>query len=686
MSAALATAVIGGLAITGVWYRGESQVRWAREIAVPQIRSLAEREEFLPAFDLASSAERYIPGDPDLAALWPRISRRLNIDTTPDGAEVRYRRYRAVNEPLRLLGQTPIRNGRVPLGILEWEITKAGMTSIRDVGLLPPYLTVRSRMPAVPHVYSLETTGQTPVGMVRAYPVGPLLLAIAGLEHVPAFELGSFWIDRFEVTNREYKAFVDAGGYRNRRFWKETLIRGARQISWEEAMRVLVDRTGRPGPSTWELGTYREGKDDEPVGGVSWYEAAAYAEFAGKSLPTIFHWSVAADRRSTSAVLLPRGRYLSDGPLPVGRSGAMSRFGTFDMAGNVKEWCWNEAGKGRRYTLGGGWSDPAYFFNDADARSPWDREAAFGFRCIKALPGAPSSPELSRPVEFFFRDFSREVPVTEQVFRAYASLYTYDRSDLSSRVERVDDSARDWRLETVSFNAAYGGERMAAHLLIPKRASPPFQTLVYFPGINAIHEASSREGLQRVQDLVSIVVRSGRVLVVPVYKSTHERRDELTSDFPAPTAFFRDHVVMWSKDLQRTVDYLETRPDISRDKIGYLGRSWGAAMGTIMVATEPRLRLAIFHVGGFYFQRTRPEAEAINFAPHVRVPSLMLNGRFDFFFPEETSQRFMFKLIGAPQADKRWVVYDTSHALPAAAMAHETLAWLDKYFGPVTVR
>ena len=65
----------------------------------------------------------------------------------------------------------------------------------------------------------------------------------------------------------------------------------------------------------------------------------------------------------------------------------MSRYGTQDLAGNVKEWSWNEAGGARRYTLGGGWSDPAYFFNDADARSPWDRAPALGFRCMKLTPG-----------------------------------------------------------------------------------------------------------------------------------------------------------------------------------------------------------------------------------------------------------------------------------------------------------
>ena len=50
----------------------------------------------------------------------------------------------------------------------------------------------------------------------------------------------------------------------------------------------FVDATGRPGPSTWEAGDYPEGEDDFPVAGVSWYEAAAYAEYVGKVLPTIF--------------------------------------------------------------------------------------------------------------------------------------------------------------------------------------------------------------------------------------------------------------------------------------------------------------------------------------------------------------------------------------------------------------
>ncbi len=64
----------------------------------------------------------------------------------------------------------------------------------------------------------------------------------------------------------------------------------------------------------------------------------------------------------------------------------MSWSGAYDMAGNVKEWCLNEATPGKRYIMGGAWDDPAYMFNDPDARSPFERSANFGFRCARYAP------------------------------------------------------------------------------------------------------------------------------------------------------------------------------------------------------------------------------------------------------------------------------------------------------------
>ena len=86
-------------------------------------------------------------------------------------------------------------------------------------------------------------------------------------------------MDRYEVTNIQFKKFVDAGGYRKSEYWKQPFVDNGKILSWEKAMSRFLDKAGRPGPTTWELGNYPEGQGDYPVTGVSWYEAAAYAEF-----------------------------------------------------------------------------------------------------------------------------------------------------------------------------------------------------------------------------------------------------------------------------------------------------------------------------------------------------------------------------------------------------------------------
>jgi len=100
-------------------------------------------------------------------------------------------------------------------------------------------------------------------------------------------------------------------------------------------MELLVDRTGRPGPATWEGGTYAEGQADYPVTGVSWYEAEAYAAFVGAELPTIYHWSRAAFTWA-SAAIVPQSNFGGRGPAPVGQYQGFGQFGTYDMAGNAR--------------------------------------------------------------------------------------------------------------------------------------------------------------------------------------------------------------------------------------------------------------------------------------------------------------------------------------------------------------
>jgi formylglycine-generating enzyme required for sulfatase activity len=185
----------------------------------------------------------------------------------------------------------------------------------------------------------------------------------------------------------EFKKFVDAGGYQKRDYWTEKFFADGRELPWQEAMSLFRDATGRPGPATWELGEYPARQDDYPVSGVSWYEAAAYAKFVGKRLPTIYEWRVAVGA-SIFSEILDLSNFGSKGPAPVGSYSGLGPFGTYDMAGNVKEWCWNATGN-KRYILGGAWNDAAYMFMDDDAHPPLERLSAYGLRLVQSVAQTP---------------------------------------------------------------------------------------------------------------------------------------------------------------------------------------------------------------------------------------------------------------------------------------------------------
>jgi formylglycine-generating enzyme required for sulfatase activity/cephalosporin-C deacetylase-like acetyl esterase len=636
---------------------------------MPQITRLADRQEFVDAVDLALRAERFLPRDAELARLWPTISRRLTIESRPTGAEISYTPY-GRPEQWRHVGATPLEHARLPLGIIRVRAEKVGFDPAEDlVGL-----------GAAP-TFELIPTGQAPEGMVRAAaPPSPFSIYIFSLE-TPRVKLNPFWIDRYEVTNRQYKQFVNAGGYQRKEFWRQPFVKDGRTIPWAEATAAFRDTTGRPGPATWELGTYPRGQDDLPVSGVSWYEAIAYAAFAGRSLPTIFHWYRVATQ-PLSGFVIPFANFSARAPVAVGTTRALHRFGAYDLAGNVKEWCWNEAGDGKRYILGGGWDEPPYMFRDADARSPFDRGRNFGFRTVKYDAGDVSVAAVSGTVLPPSRNYASERPVSDDIFDAYRRLYSYDRTEIRGSVLSTDDASPDWRIEKVTFPAAYAQEQVIAYVFLPKSSKPPYQTVVYMPPAPAWDLRSSAGVLEYPP--FGFLVKSGRAVVFPIYKGTYERETaEYQSDQPKNTNLWRDYIVAFSKDLGRTLDYLSGRPDIDNKKISYLGYSRGASLSPMLLANEPRIKAAVLWVPGFYLEEQAPEVDAINFAPRVKIPVLQLSGRYDYNFADETSSLPFFSMLGTPDADKRRIIYDTGHNLPPNDAIKETLDWLDRYLGPV---
>jgi len=153
---------------------------------------------------------------------------------------------------------------------------------------------------------------------------------------------------------------------------------------------------------------------------------------------------------------------------------------------------------------------------------------------------------------------------------------------------------------------------------------------------------------------------------------------------PSESNAYKEHVVQWAKDLRRSIDYLETRGDIDSDNLAYYGTSWGGTLGPIMLAVEDRLKVGVLYVAGLGAKRVSPEVDVINFVPRVRVPVLMLNGRYDALWPIETSQIPMFELLGSPAEHKRHVVFEGGHFVPRHQLIQETVDWLDRYLGPVS--
>jgi eukaryotic-like serine/threonine-protein kinase len=525
--------------------------------------------------------------------------------------------------------------------------------------------------------FALDAAQKTPAGMVRTAG-GNWGGFIGFVGWVGPFNLPPYYLDKFEVTNRAYQDFVDKGGYENKAYWSEKFMQGGRELSWDEAMAQFRDTTGRPGPSAWVAGHYPQGQADFPVSGVSWFEASAYAAFAGKRLPVMSQWFQAAPP-DLGAYVTRASNITGSAVAAVGAYRGLGPFGTYDMAGNVREWVVNAVGNNLRFILGGSWKSQSYTYAEPEALSPFDRSGTNGFRCVRNIEPPPA--EAANPVKPMARDFAGYKPVSDEVFHAYRLIYEYPKSPLNAKEEGVVEDTADWREEKVTFDAAYGGERMSAYLFLPKNVRPPYQTVLFFPSARVVQLDDSRTlGDKKFFDYV---VQSGRAVMYPIYEDTYERRVKLyLPNGVMSSELNADHY----KDAARSLDYLATRPDIDSNKLAYLGVSMGSAKGVIIATLlQERLKTAILLDGGYFLFSPPAGADQADFAPRMKKPVLMVNGRYDFSFSLEKSQNPLFAMLGTAADDKRHVVLDTPHDVTQQRpqLVKAVLDWLDHYLGRV---
>jgi pimeloyl-ACP methyl ester carboxylesterase len=433
------------------------------------------------------------------------------------------------------------------------------------------------------------------------------------------------------------------------------------------------------GPATWEISNFPEGEDNYPVSGISWYEAMAYAEFMDKSLPTIYHWSIVATPH-LSFLMVPFSNFNSTAPYPSDSLSGLGVGGVYNIAGNVREWCLNvKSDDGNPFILGGGWDDDTYAHINAYTQDAFDRSNTNGFRCIKYLRSNDNQDILSDNISFPYRDFYKESPVSDEIFKTYLRQFAYDPIPLNEKIEEFIAESEFWYCHKITIDAAYRDELFDIYLYLPKNFKSPYQTVVFFPGAGAIYAKDFSPSQQSGR--FDFYLKSGRAVLYPIYKSTFHRRDDIISGFPNMSNHYKEHVIMWARDLMRSIDYLETRNDINLDKLAYYGNSWGGMFGGLLPAIESRLEVIILTVAGIPFQICQPEVDYINYLPRITKPVLMLNGKYDHFFPVETSQKPMYDFFGTSKIHKKHYIYDGAHFVPKTERIKESLAWLDKYFG-----
>lgn len=269
-----------------------------------------------------------------------------------------------------------------------------GMTKQQQVQMLLAYCARQERMPDLlaalqqkrPHqfdpgdfIQDRWVHPQTGLEMIRI-PAGPFFYD----DEAESIHLDEFWIAKNPVTNAAYKRFLDA----NPRYAAPYAEKAwAAPYNWDRARRA-----------------YPPGKENYPVVLVSWYDAVAFAAWAGMELPTERQWEKAA--RGTDGRVYPWGDEWGDGrcntahadiegTTPVGHFSPQgdSPYGCVDMAGNVAEWTASklEEGSSWRVLRGGAWDlnrDFAHAACRAFSLPPADRSDVVGFRLMTRRRGS----------------------------------------------------------------------------------------------------------------------------------------------------------------------------------------------------------------------------------------------------------------------------------------------------------
>jgi len=368
--------------------------------------------------------------------------------------------------------------------------------------------------------------------------------------------------------------------------------------AFEQAMARFHDATGLPGPRGWSGGAPPAGRENHPVVDVTWYEAEAFAEWKGKKLPTIYQWEKAARYPVASQTLsaYPWGA-VSEGIDATERANFQGRdtmavdtmpfgaspFGAQHMAGNVSEWCRNVDPPGYA-ARGGSYKDAIYAFGQTAAFPGFYSAPTLGFRCVSG--GGGDEGDFALNPSGFVPAYQ---PVDDRTFEEFRRRYDYAKTPLYARVvEHVETP--DWTREKITYVVA--GQTVPAYLYLPKGFRPPLQVIHFAPAGDVV--SGERTLSHSIEAHLAPLIRAGRAVFsieLEGFLGRPHPRGWVAPDFTQDE--YVDSNVTRVTEMRRGLDYLQTRSEIDKEKIGVTGMSMGATRSWWLMALDERLKTGV---------------------------------------------------------------------------------------------
>jgi eukaryotic-like serine/threonine-protein kinase len=659
-----------------------------------QLNELVKSEKYFAAYDLSKKYQDEIKDNSNFEKLSLFIYDTLSISSEPEAAKVYLKRFDPSNDISGskgdYVGTTPLKNLQIARGDYLVTLKKDGYSVVQRIAssypIIKEYPVPRRGMDVSAKMLKSDEIDSNMVFV----PGGDYKIVSWSLFDLPSVKLNDFYIEKYEVSNEDYKEFISAGGYSKREFWKHPFINDGKEISWNDAMKIFVDRSKLPGPRNWLNQEYPDGKGNYPVTDITWYEADAYAQFRDKSLPTVYQWEKAARNGvpNYQGIAMPwgivyaldktddRANFNGKGTMPVENyEFGMSAYGCYNMAGNVKEWCLNKSNNGYSLT-GGSYEDPYYVYGDFGSFPGFFSSSALGFRCVKNIISVENDPSNI----FINKDYqvSSYKPVGNSEYTRLLSYYKYDTKPLNSRVLSKEEK-EFWIEEKIEFDCPLG-DRITGFLFLPKNAEEPYQCIFWDPHSAVYFMGSPADWAAEI--LFSGNIKSGRALFVLLPKGSSGRKWEYGENMPDDSSvLYRDRILHWVTECRVGLDYLSTRKDIDMSKLAWLPTSH-TTNGLITPAVDNRFHSIILVACGIFSnsKKALPEVNPINFVSHYNVPTYLLYGKYDEVMPYNLLVLPFYKLLTNL---KEMQLVNSGHIPPIEIRVPIINKWLDESLEPV---